>query len=329
MDNIIRVSVLVPVYNAERFIIRCVDSVLGQTFTEYELLLINDGSTDGSGIICDELAEKDSRIRVIHKNNTGVSDTRNWGLREAKGEYIYFLDSDDYIDNHMLEIMYESAIKEHSDIVMCQYYIDNAGEITLVDMDYEAQYNTSEEIKNKLIYRYYTDSHEGLYTLCNKLIRRSLYVDNNICVDVERKRGEDAWFVFACLKHARKVVYIPQGFYYYYQNQNSIMHKVYLDQYQQWVYSRKELLLENEELKFDIDYNLFYKEFLYKVSVYCRDLSKLGEKELLKNILQESFYREILEYRRKLPFHIRLLGGLVVKGRIKLAMLLYKIWGIM
>ena len=96
------ISVIVPVYNAEKTLRRCVDSILAQTFEDFELILINDGSKDQSGDICDEYAAKDSRVKTIHKTNGGVSSARNAGLRIAQGEYIAFIDSDDYIDNDYL-----------------------------------------------------------------------------------------------------------------------------------------------------------------------------------------------------------------------------------
>lgn len=91
------VSIIIPVYNAEKTVDRCINSILNQTYKDFELLLLNDGSTDASGMICDSYAKKDTRIRVIHKENSGVSDTRNQGIAMAKGEYIQFLDSDDWV----------------------------------------------------------------------------------------------------------------------------------------------------------------------------------------------------------------------------------------
>ena len=99
-----KISVIVPVYKAEKYLHRCVDSILAQTFTDFELLLINDGSPDNSGVICDEYAQKDNRIRVFHKENGGVSSARNIGLDNAKGEWITFIDSDDYIEQGYFEI---------------------------------------------------------------------------------------------------------------------------------------------------------------------------------------------------------------------------------
>ncbi|MDE7478361.1 MAG: glycosyltransferase family 2 protein, partial [Lachnospiraceae bacterium] len=99
------ISVIVPVYNVEKYVMRCIESILAQTYTNLEILLVDDGSTDASGKICDELAKKDVRIRIIHKENGGPSDARNVGIQEARGEYYLFVDSDDWISENLLESM--------------------------------------------------------------------------------------------------------------------------------------------------------------------------------------------------------------------------------
>ena len=113
------ISIIVPVYNTEKYLARCIQSILSQTYTDFELLLINDGSTDSSGAICDKYAEQDSRVRVFHKENGGVSSARNVGLNNAEGEYIIFVDSDDYMKPQMCEILYNTLIREQADIVIC------------------------------------------------------------------------------------------------------------------------------------------------------------------------------------------------------------------
>ncbi len=112
-----KISVIIPVYNVENYLRECVDSVLNQTFSDYEIILVDDGSTDISGKICDKYAVKDDRVNVIHKKNGGLSNARNVGLKKAVGEYIYFLDSDDYIKTDALEKLYNTAISEKADVV--------------------------------------------------------------------------------------------------------------------------------------------------------------------------------------------------------------------
>ncbi|MBA1325633.1 glycosyltransferase [Enterococcus faecium] len=109
-------SIIVPVYKVEKYLRKCVDSILAQTFTDFEVILVDDGSPDNSGKICDEYAEKDNRVRVIHKENGGLSSARNAGIDVARGKYLGFVDSDDYIDEDMYEILYENLKIHDADI---------------------------------------------------------------------------------------------------------------------------------------------------------------------------------------------------------------------
>ena len=110
MNTTPKISVIVPVYNTEKYLHRCIDSILSQTFTDFELLLIDDGSKDSSGVICDEYAAKDSRVRVFHKENGGVSSARNLGLDNAKGDRITFVDADDWVENKYIENLFEKSL---------------------------------------------------------------------------------------------------------------------------------------------------------------------------------------------------------------------------
>ena len=115
------VSIIVPVYQVEKYIRQCVDSILAQTFTDFELILVDDGSKDQSGQICDEYAGRDRRVRVIHKENGGLSDARNKGMDQAVGNYFMFIDSDDYTAPTMIECLYKSILNENADIAVCNY----------------------------------------------------------------------------------------------------------------------------------------------------------------------------------------------------------------
>ena len=117
-----KISVIVPVYNVEQYLERCVDSIINQTYKNLEIILVNDGSTDNSGQLCDELAKKDDRIRVIHKKNGGLSDARNVGIDEAESELIGFIDSDDYIDEDMYELLINNMKNANADLSMCGHF---------------------------------------------------------------------------------------------------------------------------------------------------------------------------------------------------------------
>ena len=122
------ISIIVPVYNTEKYLHRCIDSILAQTFTDFELLLINDGSKDNSGKICDEYAAKDSRVRVFHKENGGVSSARNLGLNEAQGKWIYFVDSDDTLQLYALQELVNWINNDKIDLIMAGYYVYDENE---------------------------------------------------------------------------------------------------------------------------------------------------------------------------------------------------------
>ena len=117
------ISVIVPVYNVELLLDRCVSSITNQTFTNLEIILVDDGSTDGSGMICDLWSDKDTRVKVIHKKNGGLASARNAGLVLASGNYISFVDSDDWISPEMLRILYEKINLNNADIAVCNYYV--------------------------------------------------------------------------------------------------------------------------------------------------------------------------------------------------------------
>ena len=123
------VSIIVPVYNVEQYLEKCVNSIINQSYKNLEIILVDDGATDNSGKICDELAKLDNRIKVYHKENGGLSDARNYGVERATGEYIGFVDSDDYIDPKMYEKLYEAIKKENVDVVECSFKIIYPGRV--------------------------------------------------------------------------------------------------------------------------------------------------------------------------------------------------------
>ena len=174
-----KISIIVPVYNVEKYLNRCIDSILNQTLEDIELILVDDGSKDGSGQICDEYAVKDCRVRVFHIENGGPAKARNLGIIHAIGEYIGFVDSDDYIESSMYERLYSRAMINNSDVVMCGYNIVTEDSVIHKILNYNSEYSNQDIIKENLIYAYYTDKHDGLYSLCNKIFKRSLHLSGS------------------------------------------------------------------------------------------------------------------------------------------------------
>jgi len=161
------ISVIVPVYKAENYLHRCVDSILAQTFTDFEVLLVDDGSPDRSGEICDEYAQKDGRVRVFHKENGGVSSARNVGIDNALGKYTIHADPDDWVEPNMLEELYKKAQEEDADMVICDFYIHTKNkEIYISQKPSETSNNVLlDDIMNQRV-------HGGCW---NKLIKASSY----------------------------------------------------------------------------------------------------------------------------------------------------------
>ncbi len=208
------ISVIVPIYNVEEYLNKCLDSILHQTFTNYELILIDDGSTDSSSQIADEYAVKDDRIRVIHKKNGGLSDARNYGLDKATGKYICFIDSDDWIEETYLEELLHLAKEQEADIVICDY-LKNSGDISVTqpaEPDIVIQSGT-DAIDNIYGSRY------GEYVVAwNKLYRKEIF--DNLRYPVGMIHEDEAIFgeIFC---RASKVVRTERILYNYRTNNSS------------------------------------------------------------------------------------------------------------
>ncbi len=201
------ISIITPVYKAEKYIHRCVDSILAQTFTDFELILVDDGSPDNSGAMCDEYAAKDPRVKVIHKANGGVASARQCGIDNATGVYTIHADPDDWVEPEMLEELYGKAVAEEADMVICDYYLCKRKKSL-----YISQKPTSLET-TALFREYLGQKLHG--SLCNKLIRRELYTKHNIIFPPEITRWEDLLIVCSVLMHPVKVAYLPKAFYHY------------------------------------------------------------------------------------------------------------------
>lgn len=326
MNKDIKVSVIVPVYNTEKFLHRCVDSLLNQTLEDIEIILVDDGSKDSSPAICDDYAEKHDNITVLHLENGGPARARNKGIEIAKGDYIGFADSDDYCHVEQFEKLYNNAKENNSDIAMCSFFVDNTKEIKPVNIAFDSLCSSNDEIKNRIISCFYGEYVHGLNSLCIKIFKRSMLMNNNIRMNENLMRAEDMWFIFDALKVSNVFSFVDDNLYYYYQNEASIMHNPKNDNYEHWVNNRKRLLKENEILGFNLDYNLFYKDFIYKTIMFCRDKVKLSQKDIVKSVLNDEFFKTAIKNDNNLPIHIRLID-LFVKARLDfLATLLLKVW---
>lgn len=252
------ISVIVPVYNAEAYIHRCINSLLAQTFDDFEIILVDDGSLDGSGAICDDYARKNSRVRVFHKENGGVASARQLGVDKARGEYTIHTDPDDWVEPTMLEELYYRAKTETADMVICDFLVEEK-EGSIYRVQQPTNNSADVVLEELLLYRLHG-------SLCNKLIRRECYTLYNIAFVKGLNYCEDYLVCVKLLQKGIKVAYLNKAFYHYDQivNSGSItrnfstalfeLRKMFISRLQEVVPDRKELIVLN---KLDLKYALF------------------------------------------------------------------------
>lgn len=296
------ISVIIPIYNVEAYLEDCIDSIVKQRHKNLEIILIDDGSTDNCSAICDAWAEKDSRIKVIHKVNGGLSDARNAGLEVASGDYIAFVDSDDWILPEMYEKMLFTIKKEHADICACNIrscYSDHENEWGCK----EYTVGNSEQILDML----YSDTKYPV-SAWNKLYKRECWKELRFPVG---KICEDAFTTYHLVHNAERIVQIPEAFYCYRIRPKSIMTSNFsikrMDEEEAW-------RINYQFVK--IYYPALYKKafcfYLQKVHVLIRTIPKEQRKEYsqqvkyLKNIMKNNmlfmFFRSGLSLKYRIKF---------------------------
>lgn len=276
------VSVIVPVYNVEKYLDRCVKSILGQTYKNIEIILIDDGSTDMSGELCEKYASEDKRIKVIHKENKGLVSARKTGVNAATGTYVAYVDSDDWIDKTMYEELVKEIVQHNADIVTSGLYREYH-ESTVVEFDHlpEGIYER-ELIENKIFPELiftgnFFESGINIH-LYNKLYKRELVRRNQLNVDSQIRVGDDAALVYPCIMDANKIVITHKSFYHYCIRQNSVMSTGYKNEISGYkkIYNviKKKIVISskcedilNNQLNFLMIYLLLLKEPQYIIQV--------------------------------------------------------------
>lgn len=212
------ISIIVPIYNMQKYLRKCLDTLIKQTYDKLEIILVDDGSTDSSGVICDEYLLKDNRIKVIHKENAGVSDARNVGIAIAKGEYIGFVDPDDYIELNMYEKLLYLIKNNNCDIAICGYVIEdeNGNSVRNLDKEIKNIILNSEKAMKLLI----NNGNFGSYPW-DKLYKRNLF--NNIKYPIG-KIYEDADTTYKLIHKCKKIIYNSEPLYHYIKRKNSLSH---------------------------------------------------------------------------------------------------------
>lgn len=287
----IDVSIIVPIYNVERYLTKCLDSIINQTYKNLEVILVDDGSTDSSGIICDKYAEKDNRIKVIHKSNEGVVEARIDGLKNSCAEYIMFIDSDDYILEDTINLMYSEILKQKVDMVCCQYSLFENNESNKAPLKPLIGYYDKDAIKKLLMEKFLYDkmTENGGFNLYlwSKLIKRE-----NLLEALELGRGlfraEDQIALLYLLYNIESMTVIS-NYLYFYRRRIGQTTSMYSDE-----------LWENFDLYFQkikfLDSHNYLKE-----QVKCRSLTTLIK--VIDSLFSQKNFTEarniINKYKRK------------------------------
>ena len=215
------ISVIIPVYNVERYLKRCIDSVIKQTYSNLEIILVDDGSLDSSSSICDDYRLADERVKVVHKENGGLSEARNIGLDIAQGDFILFLDSDDYIAESMCKDLLEIAIRDHADIVISNFYYHFGDEKRLnknISLSDKSVYSGCEVMK-----RYFLLVPIDLTVVWNKLYKRDIFSDIRF---PQYRYHEDNFVIYKVYDKSSVISYTSKPLYFYQQRNDSIMAKI-------------------------------------------------------------------------------------------------------
>ena len=293
-----KVSIITPVYNAEKYLHRTINSIIAQTLTDWELILVDDGSTDTSPQICDEYAAKDTRIKVIHKKNEGVAMTRQTGINYATGEYSIHADADDWMESNALEALYRKAETENADAVIADFFTTNRGKNV-----YCKQHPSGMDGKN-IVYDLLDNKLFG--SLCNKLIRLELYKHYNLHFYKGINHCEDLLVCVQLMQNENvKVAYLPEAFYHYCMYPDSITHHFTRETYNIRIKFRDKLkdllsLPNANEIIDKVSFNIFTEAYIHNI---------LTEAEIQEGLTRyKKQIKQIKSPKWKLGFRLLALG---------------------
>ena len=277
------ISIIIPVYNVEKYLKECVDSVRKQTYKNLEIILIDDGSKDNSGKLCDELAKEDNRIKVIHKENGGLSDARNVGIENATGEYIQFIDSDDFVEKDMIEILHNDICQEKADVSMCSLYLYKDGEKT-TDASYKREIFNKELVLKEIL----LDERVRSYAW-NKMFKKSLFESIRF---PKGKVFEDIYTMSPIFQKANKIVFNDIPLYYYRQREGSILHnqtnELRLEYIKAAMFVNKDIEKNFPNLKDFCAYNIAHITIKTYNDIGFFGMFDLMEEEMVINLYEET-----------------------------------------
>lgn len=292
----IKVSIVVPIYNCENFLERCIESLINQTLKDIEIILVNDGSTDRSGEICDMYSQRDMRIIVLHKTNGGLSDARNYGINASRGDFIGFVDADDFVDITMFEKLYYSAYKNNCEVSICNYYryfsIDKC--IPSLPMAKQGIYDGRGEILLKFIGNKLSDFEQTFHlaSVCRCLYSKILI--KNIKFSPIRT-VEDRLFNIEVLLKANKIYYLSEPLYFYFFNQNSITTTYDSELPKNLSYSHKKVFDLFKNVEFDCKEELYTSKLIHYKSVIRNEVKNKKRIKICESVNLIKKFGEIVD----------------------------------
>lgn len=286
------ISVIIPVYNAQIYLGRCLDTVMSQSYRNLEIILIDDGSTDDSGKICDNYCDIDDRIYVVHKKNEGPAEARNVGIRMAKGRYIAFVDSDDYVCKDYIDVLYNLLKYHKADISICGYYVTKNKKLYFNNHDKKEKSDVV-VYANTMLENWH-GRYKHLETMpWNKLYKKELFEDNNITFP-KGAFAEDVQTLHLLVAYSDKIVITTRKLYFYYQRKGSLTHSASEEKVESCIYSQDIRLQYFKNHSYEEAYErLNIKKHKYYILSYCTT-SKSMRLRLIKWFKEG--YDEIIHY---------------------------------
>lgn len=327
------VSIIVPIYNSEKYLSRCINSILSQKYSDIEVILVNDGSQDGSALICENYSTVDDRVIVINQENKGLGGARNSGLKIAKGTYIAFIDADDSIDYEMVGDFVTIATQEYPDVICSNLMVYEDGNIKYNLVRNEIEYGTTlskEAIKNNFLQPYYGSFMGIIPSACTKMYKKSFLIENNLFFDEILRRAQDYWFNFDAFKNAKTVYAIDKAYYHYYKNVGSMIRSYRSNVFEMYVANRRRLIVENKELNLIINWPVLNLRFFDDANEYILLCIKakgfIKSYDVTLNILKNEEFQNVYLKVAHSRMHTRIIKKLLKIKAYLLIHLVYIVW---
>lgn len=296
------ISIVVPIYKVEEYLSRCIQSLINQTYKNLEIILVDDGSPDNCPKMCDDWAKNDNRIKVIHKENGGLSDARNAGLKISTGKYITFVDSDDFVSTNFIQTLYDDLLSTHSDMSMVGFLkFEDGQKIDQEKLESASSIETFEGLEK--FRQLYMGAGVNFVVAWNKLYKTSIFKDNNILFPAQ-KINEDEFVAHKILASCQKVCYRDAKMYYYLQRSGSIMHQKYSEKNTHYI----DALDQRTEYFMTLDNGLFTTALS---NLFGHLISDFYIKSCIKDLIKTKYKAIFEKYKKNIK-------DLPIKTRIKI-----------